>query len=227
MFMLLCINSCTPLEMLDIGEDYIDSTQKCFANTYVTEYQELGIYRDFENKDYNVLIDYESYDDKINSQFSVKDIAELASIAIDTYKEYDSKTYEEIYKERFKNFHVIVTDTDDEFAFLKNPKLFSEDKEAALEAVETVGAFVHNNKFCWDKTDTYFTIVIRSDNFVIPIMVHEFGHIYNYYEFGSGDANHENPNVWFGLTGFDSMNGKVLWNYEFRKQVDVIKGGPI
>jgi len=213
LFLVTMLFSCViPLE--DVVDDGIFiRSDTCAGSSYQSEYQETGIYRDSVNRIYTTIVDYEKIEDRFTTPLSGKDIAELASISIDTYKQNNYKSYKRLYDNEFKKFHVIITHTDEEFAYLYDPELFLKDKEKALKVGYKYIAFVHTRKFCWDSVPASFTIVSRAEFADHITMIHEFGHVVSYYEFGDSDPGHKDPRIWITVGGDKSINSKILNNF--------------
>ena len=208
--------SCTPLELIEVGTDVVKSFEKCDLTTYQTEFQQKGIYRDEKGRSYEVLVDFQDVDDAWSFQQTAKDVAELSSITINTLEKNNFKSTNHLYISEFSKIHIIVTSTQEEFIYL-----LGNEKESVV-------AFVNVDQFCWDFEDANFTIVIKNSHFQnIQTLVHEFGHVISYYEWGSTDGNHNDPRIWYELNGVDSIAGKILVQYEYETGLNVIDEGPV
>jgi hypothetical protein len=206
--------ACTPLEFFEITKDYIDGTKNCDGVMYQTEYQGKSVYRDIEENIYEVLMDYESKEDFWTSKYTGKDIAQIASIAIDTLEQNNFTSSQDLYKYEFNKFHIIVISSEEEFAYLYNPDLYIKNKKEVLEKVNNILAFTNSQKFCWDENDVNFTIVIKTVALNPSIIIHELGHIISLYVYGNQDSDHSDKRIWYNDGKYNSINQKIIENYE-------------
>jgi hypothetical protein len=153
-------------------------------------------------------MDFESIED-VPYDGTAKDIAELAGMAIKSLEESTDPEYEfinNVYLNGLKSFHVIVTNTEEEFQYLSNDN-----------TGDNVIAFTRSRLYCWDELrgEVNFDIVVKNtysqDIFTLS---HELSHIIAYYIYGDSDNDHVNENVWFELREWDSIQGKILREYE-------------
>jgi len=216
--------SCTPYELYDTVKDIADSSKLCTdGTTYQTEFQERGIYRDEREREFLVFVDFESINDVFTTGQTAKDIAELAGIAMRALESSQDPQYElttDVYMKGLRSFHVIVTSTQAEFDYLYGKR---------KDAGENTLAYTNERLFCWeDLGGVNFDIVVKNKYYNnIEVLSHEMSHIISYYEYGDSDVNHSNPDVWFPLGGFDSIQGKILWEYEAETGLNAIDGGPV
>lgn len=221
----LCFGNitCTPFEIYDVVKDIKNSPNICKdGTTYQTEFQERGIYRDEKEREFKVIVDFQSITDVFSTGQTAKDVAELAGIAmrsLENSKEPKYQFLDDVYIKALMSFHVIVTSTQEEFDYL-----YDGNKAPG----ENIIAYTMAHVFCWDDTENInFNIVIKNNYFNnMGVLSHELSHIISYYEYGDADGNHNNPDVWFPLGGFDSIQGKILWQYELETGLNAFKGGP-
>lgn len=215
-FFLLFI-SCTPLELFDVAKDIKKSAEECSEEQFITEQQEKGVYRDpITGKYYTVYMDFASKDyADLYGRLTPNDIGKLVSTVYITLVQEGYATSDLLYQYELNTFHIIVTETNEDFAMWKDSEKYKENPEYMLEETKNTAAFVNSMKHCTDNIEeSNFTIVVKQQYLFVPILTHEFMHVVSMYEEGDSDHYHKNPKYWWELDNENSLAEKVMDNYE-------------
>lgn len=159
---------------------------------------------------FEITVDYDNREDYY--RLSPKEIGELAywmtaySYLMDLPCESNRTPYEWLSKGHF----VVVNDRE---VF---KQLFNETERDA----NNFAAFIHGNKenVCWESPeDIYWTSVVRGSYWGrtdVTTVVHEMTHILSISVNGHSDAKHEDPRLWIGAGGKDSLDALVIKTHD-------------